>query len=149
MTVVSVLTAARIGHRKVERQLGRAGYALVGDEGAVRVSRSGADAVEMSPARLDELTPVSMDAARQMLGLQPWTGVRCQFDGAVGAGDAWGTVVDIARAVAAVVPLAVLDDHAGTTYLISAKRGLIPPDEYNQKQGASASADFLRRLLGN
>jgi hypothetical protein len=145
MTVVSVLTAARINHRKVERQLTRAGFAVVGS----RVSRLGDDdAVEMSPARLGELTPVSMDAARQLLGLQPWIGVRCQFDGAVGTGDAWVTVVDIARAVAAVVPLAVLDDHAGTTYLISVKRGLIPPDEYNQKQGPSASADFLRRLIG-
>jgi len=149
MTVVSVLSAARISRRKVERRLTRAGYTLAGEEGARQVSRAGGDAVEMSAVRPDELTPVSMDAARQLMGHGPSTGVRCRFDGGVGTGDAWVTVVDIARSVAAEVPLAVLDDHAGTTYLISPQRGLIPPEEYNRRQAPSAASDFLRRLLGN
>jgi hypothetical protein len=149
VTVVSVLSAARISQRKVERRLTRSGYTLAGEDDARRVSRTDADAVEISAVRPDELTPVSMDAARQLMGHSPSTGVRCRFDGAAGTGDAWATVVDIARAVAAEVPLAVLDDHAGTTYLISPQRGLIPPEEYNQRQGPPAAADFLRRLLGN
>jgi hypothetical protein len=66
----------------------------------------------------------------------------------VGRSDCWPTVVDIARAVAAEVPLAVLDDHCGTTYLVHAVRGLIAPEEYEQMRGRATTSDFLRRLLG-
>jgi hypothetical protein len=74
--------------------------------------------------------------------------VTCSFEGPVGSSDSWPTVVDIACAIAAEVPLAVLDDHAGTAYLVNTKRGLIGPDEYEQMQGRPTTADFFRRLLG-
>jgi hypothetical protein len=150
MTAVSVLTAARINRRRVDRRLARAGYTAVAQDDGVRVSRSGSgDAVTMSTAALADLPGPSLDAARRLLGLSPSSVVTCRFDGAVGQSEAWAMVVDIARAVAAEVPLAVLDDHAGTTYLIHAGRGLIPPEEYEQLAGTTRPTDFLRRLLGN
>ena len=147
MTAVSVLTAANINLRKVMRTLEREGYTAVAHDGVIEVSRDGV--VSASPTRLDDLPSDRLDVARRMLGLRPWSGVTCRFDGAVGAAETWTTVVDIARAVAAVVPLAVLDDHAGTTYLIHSKRGLVPPEEFNETHAPSSSTDFLRRLLGN
>jgi hypothetical protein len=150
MTAVSVLTAARINRRRVDRRLARAGYTAVAQDDGVRVSRADSgDAVTVSTAELADLPAPSLDAARRLLGLFPSSGVTCRFDGAIGESDAWVTVVDIARAVAAEVPLAVLDDHAGTTYLIHAGRGLVPPEEYEPLPGTNRSTDFLRRLLGN
>ncbi len=147
MTAVSVLTAANINLGKVVRRLERDGYTTVGRGGVLEVSR--AAVVTASSTRLDDLPPDRLDVARRMLGLRVWSGLDCRFDGPLGAGEAWTVVVDIARAVAAVVPLAVLDDHAGTSYLIHSKRGLVPPEEFNETHGPSSSADFLRRLLGN
>lgn len=144
MTAVSVLTAANINLRKVMRQLERDGYSPVAHAGVIDVG-----AVSVAASRLDSLPSDRHDVARRMLGLRVWSGVDCRFDGPLGTGDAWTTVVDIARAVAAVVPLAVLDDHAGTSYLIHSKRGLVPPQEFNETHGPSSSSDFLRRLLGN
>jgi hypothetical protein len=149
MTAVTVLTAAHLNHKKVERRLARAGYATVAEDGGLRVSRHGRwDAVTTIAARVADLPRNTVDAARRLLGLAPRTGVTCRFEGAVGFSDSWPTVVDIARAVAAEVPLAVLDDHAGTTYLVHAERGLIAPEEYEQAFDPAGTTDFLRRLLG-
>ena len=150
MTAVTVLTAATINQRRVVRRLTKVGYATPAEGGQVQVSPAGGGAtVTMTASRLTELPKESLDAARRVLGLQPWNGVICRFEGPLETSDAWPTVVDIARAVAAEVPLAVLDDHAGTTYLIHVKQGLIPPDDYNQVIGNAKPNDFLRRLLGN
>ena len=71
------------------------------------------------------------------------------FDGPVGRSEAWPTVVDIARVVARVAPLAVLDDHAGTIYLIHTDRGLIGLDEYEEVRTRSKANSLLRRLFGD
>jgi hypothetical protein len=149
MTAVTVLAAARINQRKLERRLVRSGYATVPHEHGLRVSRHGRwDAVTTTAPEMADLPGDSVDAARRLLGYPPRAGVTCSFEGAVGHSDSWPTVVDIARAVAAEVPLAVLDDHAGTRYLVHAVRGLIAPDEYEQVRGRPTTSDFLRRLLG-
>jgi hypothetical protein len=149
MTAVTVLTAANINQRKVERRVVRVGYSVAPHEGGLRVSRHGRlDTVTMTVADIAGLPSDSLDAARRLLGLAPRTGVTCWFEGSVEHSDSWPTVVDIARAVAAEVPLAVLDDHAGTRYLVHAVRGLIAPEEYEQLRGRAATADFLRRLVG-
>ena len=149
MTAVTVLTAAKINQRRVERRLVRAGYAVAPGDGGVQVSRHGRwDAVTMTVGRLAGLPLDSIDAARRLLGRPPRTGVTCSFEGPAGSSDSWPTVVGIARAVATQVPLAVLDDHSGTRYLVHAKRGLIGPEEYDRVRGRPTTADFLRRLLG-
>ena len=149
MTAVTVLTAARINLRKLERRLVRAGYAMVPDDDGLQVSRHGRwDVVTMSTSRVSDLPDDALGTARRLVGLAPRTAVICRFDGDVGTSDSWPTVVDIARAVAAVAPLAVLYDHAGTTYLVHLERGLIGPEEYGPALNRPATTDFLRRLLG-
>jgi len=149
MTAVTVLAAAKINERKVERRLVRAGCTVVPIDGGLEVSRHGRwDAVTTTVPRMSDVAGDSVDAARRLLGFPPRAGLTCRFDGPVGRSDCWPTVVDIARAVAAEVPLAVLDDHAGRTYLVHAVRGLIAPEEYEQMRGRATTSDFLRRLLG-
>jgi hypothetical protein len=151
MTAVTVLTAAKINHRRVERRLVRAGYATVAEEAGLRVSRHGRwDVATMTTSAVADLPRDTLDAAQRLLGLPPRTGVTCRFEGAVGTSDSWPTVVDIARAVAAVAPLAVLNDHAGTTYLVHLVRGLIGPEEYEPAlaRRRPSTADFLRKLMG-
>jgi hypothetical protein len=149
MTAVTVLAAAKINQRKLERRLVRAGYAVAPDDGGVQVSRHGRwDVATITAARPAGLSSDSVAAARRLLGISPRAGVTCSFEGSAGLSDSWPTVLDIARAIAADVPLAVLDDHSGTTYLVHAKRGLIPPEEYERVRGRPTTADFLRRLLG-
>jgi hypothetical protein len=146
---VTVLSAATIKLRNVQRGLVGAGYAMVPQDAGLQVSRHGRwDAVTITATRMADLPGDTVDAAQRLLGLAPRTGVTCSFEGSVGESDSWPTVVDIARAVAAKVPLAILDDHAGTTYLVHAERGLIAPEEYEQVRGRPTTADFLRRLLG-
>jgi hypothetical protein len=150
MAAVTVLSTAKINQRRVGRRLVRAGYAVEPHDGGLQIARHGRwDAVTTTTARIDDLRSDSIATARRLLGYRPRTGVTCSFEGSVGSSDSWPTVVDIARAIAAEVPLAVVDDHAGTTYLVNAKRGLIGPDEYQvQMRGRATTTDFLRRLLG-
>jgi hypothetical protein len=149
MTAVTVLTSANISQRKVERRLARAGCAAMPHDGGLRVSRHGRwGLVTTTASPIADFPADSVEAARRLLGFPPRAGVTCWFEGPVGRSDSWPTVVDIARAVAADVPLAVLDDHAGTTYLVHAVRGLIAPEEYEQARGRAGTTDFLRRLLG-
>ena len=149
MTAVTVLTAAKINLRKVERRLVRAGYTTAPHQGGLRVSRHGRwDAVTTTVREMGDLPTDSHDAARRLLGFPPRTGMTCRFEGPAGRSDSWPTVVDIARAVAAEVPLAVLDDHAGTSYLVHSVRGLIAPEEYEKMRGRPTTTDLLRRLLG-
>jgi hypothetical protein len=100
-------------------------------------------------AIVDDLSDHLIDQAGQLLGRRPRDGLTCVFDGPVGRSEAWPTVVDIARAAARVAPLAVLDDHAGTIYLIHLDRGLLGPDEYADVRIRSKQANpLLRRLFG-
>ena len=153
MTAVTVMAAAKINKRKVRRRLLRAGYEVEPRDDGFTVSKRGRwDAVTMTVRPIAEVPADRVDAAHRLLGFRPRAGVTCSFegpvDGPVDGADAWPTVVDVARALAAVVPLAVLDDHAGTTYLVNAARGLVPPAEYEQVRGRPTTSDFLRRLLG-
>jgi hypothetical protein len=149
MAVVTVLTARKINPRKIQQRLIRAGYATVAAGGIVRISRHGRwDAVDTHMADTTDLPLDARDSAKQLLGLAPSSGITCSFDGDAGQSDAWTTVVDIARAVAAEVPLAVLNDHRGTTYLVHPGRGLIGPEAYAGARPDTTS-DLLRRMFGN
>jgi hypothetical protein len=149
MTAVTVLAAAKINQRKLERRLARAGYAVEPHGQGLRVSRHGRwDAVTTTAPEMADLPSDSAATARRLLGVRPRAGVTCWFEGSLEGSDSWPTVVDVARAVAAEVPLAVLDDHAGRTYLVHRLRGLIPPEEYEQVRARPTTSDFLRRLLG-
>ena len=148
---MTVLAAAQIRMRKVEKRLAAAGCAVTADAGGTHVSRHGRwDVVDTSPCDPDTLPDRIIAAARELLGLRPRSGLACSFDGPPGESDSWTTVVDIARAVAAEVPLAVLDDHAGTTYLVHPGRGLIAPTEVEmvRRNAPPSTADLLRRMLG-
>jgi hypothetical protein len=147
VATVTVLAAAHIKVRSVEQKLSDAGYDIAVAAGTVRVSRHGRwDAVDITMAPVADLPALILDPAKRLLGLRPREAIACAFEGSAGTSDAWMTVVDIAKAVAAVVPLAVLDDHTGTTYLVHPGRGLIGPEEYRNRR-STLGADLLRRLL--
>jgi hypothetical protein len=121
------------------------------DADGTHVSRHGRwDVVDTAPCDPDRLPDRIIAAAGELLGLRPRGGIACSFDGPPGESDSWPTVVDIAKAVAAEVPLAVLDDHAGTTYLVHPGRGLIGPAEIEavRRDTRPSTADLLRRMLG-
>jgi hypothetical protein len=147
VATVTVLAAAHIKVRSVEQRLSEAGYDVAVAVGTVRVSRHGRwDAVDVTMASVGDLPDLIVDPAKRLLGLRPREAITCAFEGAAGTSDAWPTVVDIAKAVAAVVPLAVLDDHTGTTFLVHPGRGLIGPEEYRTRR-STFGGDLLRRLL--
>jgi hypothetical protein len=147
MAMVKVLTARKINQRRVQQRLTHGGYATVAAGGSYRISRHGRwDAVEIHMADVADLPLDGRDYAKQLLGLAPSNGITCSFDGDVGQSDAWTTVVDIARAVAAEVPLAVLYDHRGTTYLVHPGRGLIGP-EASAGAERDTTSDLLRRMF--
>jgi hypothetical protein len=150
VAAVTVLTAARIDLRGLERQLARAGCITARRAGGLRVWHDGeSSVVDTSTAIVDDLSDHLIDQAGQLLGRPPRDGLTCVFDGPVGRSEAWPTVINIARAAARVAPLAVLDDHAGTIYLIHLDRGLIGPDEYEEVRIRSKQANpLLRRLFG-
>jgi hypothetical protein len=145
MTAVTIVAAVKINQRKVVRRLERSGFAVTPD---LVVSAPGRPDVGIGLVKAEELRTDSADAARELLGGPARAGLRCVFDGPAGQSDAWPAVVDIARAVAAEVPLAVLDDHAGTVYLIHGERGLVDPGEYEKLRGRPSTSDFMRRMLG-
>jgi hypothetical protein len=130
VTEALILAATRINAKKVARRLERAGRPVT--------------AVSLTAARIADLPVDTAEVAERLLGLPPRAGLTCAYDGAAG----WAAVVEIARAVAAEVPLAVVDDLAGTTYLVHAERGLIPPDEYERQRGRPATSEVIRRMLG-
>jgi hypothetical protein len=145
-----VLTSARIDLRRLERQLAREGCSTARRAGGLRVWHNGeSSVVDTSMAVVDDLSEYVIDQAGQLLGRPPGDGLTCVFDGPAGRSEAWPTVVDIARAAAKVAPLAVLDDHAGTIYLVHLDRGLIGPEEYADVRVKSKQANpLLRRLFG-
>jgi hypothetical protein len=130
VATATLLAAARFDGREIERRLARAGYVTWLTPDGLRVRRKDQHgAVTASATRLADPPDVIIDPAGQLLGSPPRTGLTCSSDGSPGLSDAWPTVVDIARAVAAEVPLTVLDDHAGTTCLVHPQRGPIRPEE--------------------
>jgi hypothetical protein len=148
MAIVSVLAAAHINHRKVRRWLARAGYAIVADADRVSISRHGRwDVVDTGGPNLAGLPDSAVQSAKALLGFAPRDGITCSFEGEPRLSDSWPTVIDIARAVASNVPLAVLYDHAGTAYLVHPVRGLIEPAEYEAVRRDSPTSDLLRRFF--
>jgi hypothetical protein len=145
---VTVLTAFPINRRKLRRRLIRAGYDAVGDPDKLRIWRDGdRDAVDTSPCKTNDLSEMITELASQLMGFRPRDGITCGFEGLFGQSPAWPTVLAIARSVAADVPLAILDDHLGTLYLIHPSRGLIGPEEYSNLRSRPSTADFLRGLF--
>jgi hypothetical protein len=147
MVRATILTTRRIDWRKVERRLTRDGYLTTRDT----VSRTDQEiagqqlTVTVTRPDLAALPAQVVEAARHLLGVNPKHSIACTFE----AQSAWPTVVDIARAVAADAPIAVLDDHAGTTYLVHPKRGLVGPEEYQAvaRRTAPSAVEVLRRYL--
>jgi hypothetical protein len=146
-----LLTSRRIKLDRVARRLTRAGYAVAASGDAWRVSPPGdGDLVEVAAATPRDMPVLITDPATQLLGWMPRDGLRCAFAGPIGrAGDtgAWATVVAIAKAVAAEVPLAVFDDGLGTSYLVHPGHGLISTAEIG-KPRPNPAADLIRRILG-
>ena len=150
MAAVTVLTSGRIDLSRLERQLAREGLITTHREGGLRVSGDReSSVVDTSMAIMDGVSDEVFDQAVQLMGRSPRAGLTCVFDGPVGRSEAWPTVVGIARAVARVAPLAVLDDHAGTIYLVHIDRGLIDLDEYEELRTRSKANSLLRRLFGD
>ncbi len=147
---MTVLTGTRVDLRRLERQIAREGCLTARSASGLRVWHDGeSSVVDTSMAIVDDLSDHVIDQAGQLLGRRPGGGLICVFDGPVGRSEAWPTVVDIARASAKVAALAVLDDHAGTIYLIHLDRGLIGPDEYADVRVISNQTNpLLRRLFG-
>ena len=148
MGTVVVLTTERLNWRRLRRRLDRAGYATVIDSATVRVSRDGRGVVDVAGVELARLPDPVTRSAWQLLGNRPTDGLVCSFAGPGADSEEWATVVTLARAVAAEVPLTVVDDLAGTAYLVHPGRGLVGPDEYQEAHRASFTSDLLRRLLG-
>ena len=150
MAAVTVLTSGRIDLSRLERQLAREGLITTHREGGLRVSDDRqSSVVDTSMAIMDGVSDEVFDQAVRLMGRSPRAGLTCVFDGPVGRSEAWPTIVDIARAVARVAPLAVLDDHAGTIYLVHIDRGLIDLDEYEELRTRSKANSLLRRLFGD
>ena len=148
--MVTVLAGVGINRRKLRRRLVRAGYQTAWVGNTLSVSPDiGQGTVSITTLTVSELPEGVAESARELLGFRPRDGITCGFDGRPGESVAWPTVIDVARAVAAQVPLAVLDDHAGTLYLIHPGRGLIGPEEYRKLRSRNSTADLLRGLLGD
>lgn len=149
MVRATILTTRRIDWRKVERRLTHDGYLTTHNT----VSRADRRAtVSVAVPDLAALPDRVVDSARQLLGVNPKHAIACTFETPQAQQEtqsAWPTVVDIARAVAADAPITVLDDHAGTTYLVHPKRGLIGPEEYEAvaRRTAPSAGEVLRRYL--
>jgi hypothetical protein len=142
MLTVWVLTTRRIDWHRVERRLTRDGYRTTQTTVAPADQHT---TVTVAVPDLATLPTRVVDSARQLLGVNPRHSIACAFETPA----AWPTVVDIARAVAADAPITVLDDHAGTTYLVHPKRGLIGPEEYEAvaRRTAPSAGEVLRRYL--
>jgi hypothetical protein len=130
MATVVVLTGRRVNWRRLRRRLAGRGYATDTGEVGLRVSRDGRGVVDAVRTDLAGVPARVAATATQLLGVRPRDGLTCSFVGPAAVSDEWATVVALARAVAADVPLAVLDDLVDTTYLVHPGRGLVGPDEY-------------------
>jgi hypothetical protein len=147
MTTVTVLAGRRISRRRLRRRLARSGYATFGEE-PLRISHDGRGVIQAAAADPDDLPERVTESARQLLGIPARYGLTCSFAGPAGGTEEWTTVVAVARAVAADVPLAVLDDLRGTAYLVHPERGLVGPEEYEPLRRGTTTSDVLRRLFG-
>jgi hypothetical protein len=141
MARVTILTTRRIDWRKVGRRLAGDGYTTTDTTVSAADQRG---SVTVAVPDLAALPDRVVESARQLLGVKPRHAIACTFDA-----DARNTVIDIARAIAADTPIAVLHDHAETAYLVHPERGLIGPEEYRSvaRRTAPSAGEVLRRYL--
>lgn len=166
-----ILTTVAVDVHKLEEALARSGHSMVWDAHGCLLSRGGTTiAVHDSSATLHDLPDRVAAGARTLLGRRPKVCLTCQYDTAAvpgtaagstvqggfpaggtsgGAdGEGWRMVLDVARAVAGRVPLAVLVDPAGTVRLVHPERGLVSDQQYQAQKRPNPVADLLRRFLG-
>lgn len=162
-----ILTTVAVDVHKLEEALSRSGHSMVWDARGCLLSRGGTTiAVHDSSATLHDLPDRVAAGARTLLGRRPKVRLTCQYDAtaapggpAVGGtarggaaegadGEGWRMVLDVARAVAGRVPLAVLVDPAGTVRLVHPERGLVSDQQYQAQKRPNPVADLLRRFLG-
>jgi hypothetical protein len=148
MGTVTVLTGSALDLHKIERRLARSGCATTRITGGLRVIYAG-HVVDARVAAGSGLPFQMTKGASELIGTQPKSGLICSFDGPVGTSDAWATVIAIAKAVAAAAPLAVLDDHAGSLYLVNPNEGLINATDIQPARGTTPASALLRRLFGD
>jgi hypothetical protein len=149
MAVVSVLTAVGVDLRKIGSTLAGEGYDIAQDAAGYVISREARRiAVRDATRNLPDLSDRVIRSATELLGRAPRFRVDCVFDDT--AEDRYGRAmaVQVAQAVAGHVPLAVFDDHAGTTSLVHPRRGLVGPEEYQAMRRANPVADLFRRFFG-
>jgi hypothetical protein len=148
VAVATVLTAFPFDLSRLEKALPGMVSPQEGSAGSFVITLKGHHIVVSDGTR--ELADLSVDAIRsatELLGRPPRFAASCWFDDVGDYRYEWDIVVEFAKAIANRVPLAVLHDHAGDTYLINPKRGLISHEEYEHLR-RPATNDFLRRMLG-
>jgi hypothetical protein len=147
MATVTVLTSGRLDLRKLERQLAREKYVTAPTADGLRITPIAGSPVDVRLVTDEELPEDLVSRAWEVIGRRPARCLVCVFDGPIGDSPAWASVIGIAQAVAAVMPLAVLDDHAGSTYLIHPARGLIRTGEVKGTRATRSAGALLRRLF--
>jgi hypothetical protein len=148
MGTVTVLTGSPLDLHKLERRLARARCSTTRMVGGLRVTYAGY-AAEVRVVAGKALPHQMIKGASELIGTPPKTGLTCVFDGSVGQSEAWTTVLEIAKAAAALAPLAVLDDQAGSQYLVNPNEGLINATEIQPARGNTPASALLRRLFGD
>jgi hypothetical protein len=148
MGAVTVLTGSPLDPHKLERRLARARCSTTRIAGGLRVACAGT-VVDVSVMAGRALPYQMIKTTAELIGTPPAAGLNCVFDGPVGESEAWATVIEVAKAAGAVAPLAVLDDHAGSLYLVNPNQGLISATEVNPARGTSPAGSLLRRLFGD
>lgn len=164
-----ILTTVSVDVHRLEDALARAGHTMVWDARGCLLSRDDTTiTVHDSTATVHDLPDRVAAAARTLLGRRPKMRLTCQYEvpatagpgtaaggapvagasGGDGDGGGWGMVVDVARAVAGRVPLAVLVDSAGAVRLVHPERGLVTEQQYEAEKRPNPVADLLRRFLG-
>ena len=148
MAVATVLTAFPFDLSRLDKALPSMVSRQEGSAGSFVITEKGHHIVVSDGTReLAELSVPAIRSATELLGRRPRFAAACRFDDVGDYRYEWDIVVEFAKAVADRVPLAVLHDHAGNTYLINPKRGLISHEEYEQLR-RPATNDYLRRMLG-
>jgi hypothetical protein len=146
VAVVTVLAAFPLDLHKLERTLPGMSPAQ-GQQGFLITQKGHQVVVRETTPQLAQMSDEAIRSATELLGRRPRYAVACSFDDVGDYRYEWDIVVEFAKAVAQRVPLAVLHDQAGTTYLINPKRGLVSHEEYEALR-RPGTTDFLRRMLG-
>jgi glyoxylase-like metal-dependent hydrolase (beta-lactamase superfamily II) len=149
MGTVTVLAGSSLDLHRLARRLKRTGYATSATARGLHVSKPGGEpVVTVSLVDGSNLSHQMITGVPELIGTRPKVGLTFAFEGPFGQSPARSTVVDIARCVASLAPLAVLNDHAGNLYLVNPNEGLVPTGDIQPGRGNSAASMMLRRLFG-